>query len=129
MKYAILCPPATGHLNPFMVLARELVQRGHEVIFYQLLEFQERIERQGFKVRTFAHQEFPMGAWNALSEKLAEMDGAKALDFTVSAFRRKARCGLDELPEALAKESIDAIVADQAGLESSSVAEILNLPF
>ena len=34
-QFGVICPPATGHLNPMTALARTLVRRGHRVTFLQ----------------------------------------------------------------------------------------------
>ncbi len=38
---------AYGHTNPTIEVVRELVNRGHEVIYYSFKEFKDRIENTG----------------------------------------------------------------------------------
>ena len=39
--------PAHGHTNPTIEVVKELVSRGHEVIYYSFSEFKEKIELCG----------------------------------------------------------------------------------
>lgn len=127
--YALFCPPALGHLNPFMALARELKVRGHKVIFYQLRDYEALLTRYGFEVRVYGEKEFPVGAWRAISEQFATLSGERAMAHFIEAVERKTRSGLAELPGLIREGCVDAIISDQIGLESSSIAEVLDLPF
>lgn len=44
---AFFCIPAHGHTNPTLGVVRELVSRGHQVIYYSYAPFKERIEAAG----------------------------------------------------------------------------------
>ena len=46
-KIAFFCIPATGHTNPMLPVAAELVKRGNVVRFYSFDEFKEKIEATG----------------------------------------------------------------------------------
>lgn len=49
MPYRILIAtmPIPGHVAPFVPVARELLRRGHEVVWYSSRHFQDGIERSG----------------------------------------------------------------------------------
>ncbi|CAM3772681.1 glycosyltransferase [Smaragdicoccus niigatensis] len=50
MASFLLCAhPITGHVNPGLVLARELVDRGHEVRFYTGQKFESKVDAAGAK--------------------------------------------------------------------------------
>jgi zeaxanthin glucosyltransferase len=127
--YALLCPPALGHVNPFMALARELNKRGHRTIFYQLKDYESLIIKSGFEVRVYGETEFPRGAWLASAERFATLSGNSAMEHFINVIEKKTLAGLVDLPELIRADRVDAIIADQVGMESASVAEYLNLPF
>ena len=41
------CIPAHGHTNPTLNVVRELVSRGHRVVYYSYDDFREKIEDAG----------------------------------------------------------------------------------
>lgn len=46
-KYVFLCLPGQGHVNPTLAVAKELVARGEEVVYYLPERFRETIETTG----------------------------------------------------------------------------------
>lgn len=48
-KIVFFCIPAHGHTNPTLEVVRELVNRGHEVLYYSYEAFREKIETAGAK--------------------------------------------------------------------------------
>ncbi|QBD78901.1 glycosyl transferase [Ktedonosporobacter rubrisoli] len=51
--YIFLPPPGFGHVNPTLAIAHELVQRGHEVIYYLPEPFQEAVQATGALFRPY----------------------------------------------------------------------------
>ena len=45
--FGVLSYQGAGHLNPLVVLSRELASRGHRVTFFLSREFEARIREQG----------------------------------------------------------------------------------
>lgn len=52
-KYAFFCLPASGHLNPTLAVARELVARGEEVIYVLPESFRATVEATGASFRGY----------------------------------------------------------------------------
>ncbi|MBQ8814852.1 MAG: glucosyltransferase [Lachnospiraceae bacterium] len=46
-KIMFFCIPAHGHINPTLAVVTELVKRGHQVRYYAMEEFKEKIEAAG----------------------------------------------------------------------------------
>ena len=46
-KIVFFCIPAHGHTNPTLGVVRELIERGHEVLYYSYMPFKEKIEAAG----------------------------------------------------------------------------------
>jgi hypothetical protein len=45
--------PAYGHVNPTLPIVRELVQRGHQVVYYDSVSFEEAIQATGAEFRPY----------------------------------------------------------------------------
>jgi MGT family glycosyltransferase len=52
-KIIVMNLPAHGHVNPTLPVVKELVERGHEVIYYNTEEFRPQIERTGAIFRVY----------------------------------------------------------------------------
>lgn len=52
-KIVVMNIPAFGHVNPTLPVVQELVQRGHEVIYYNTQEFRPQIKRMGATFRAY----------------------------------------------------------------------------
>lgn len=50
MKIAWFCIPAQGHMNPTLALIREMTASGHEVIYFSLEKYRDKIENVGAKL-------------------------------------------------------------------------------
>lgn len=55
-KVVFLSLPAYGHVNPALALVSEIVDRGHEVIFYSAEEFADPVESHGAAYRAYRSQ-------------------------------------------------------------------------
>lgn len=126
---AILCPPATGHLNPMTGLARALRSRGHEVVFFQSIDGCKMIEAHGLTAVAYGQQDFPEGSGPQVFAQLGAMDGMQALRFTIELFRRRAVVGLRELPDIIRQNHFDVLVGDEVAYETATLAEMTDLPF
>lgn len=52
-KIIVMNIPAHGHVNPTLPVVKELVEHGHEVIYYNTEEFRPQIERTGVIFRAY----------------------------------------------------------------------------
>jgi MGT family glycosyltransferase len=52
-KIIVMNIPAYGHVNPTLPVVKELVERGHQVIYYNTEEFRPQIERTGVVFRAY----------------------------------------------------------------------------
>jgi MGT family glycosyltransferase len=53
MKIILFSIPAHGHVNPSLPVVAELVRRGHHVIFYNAVEFADKIRKTGAEFRPY----------------------------------------------------------------------------
>jgi UDP:flavonoid glycosyltransferase YjiC (YdhE family) len=52
-RVAVTGMPAAGHVNPTLPVVRELVRRGHDVVYYDDEEFRRPIEATGAEFRAY----------------------------------------------------------------------------
>jgi len=125
MKILFFPAPAHGHVNPMLPLARELVSRGDEVLFYVTPEFEAVVRATGASVR-FLDKALsiredlsgPGGSPPGFQQILPELFGLMSL-------------GLREAPrmaEQARAEKADGVVYDPMALWGRAIAHLLGLP-
>jgi zeaxanthin glucosyltransferase len=127
--FAISCPPLPGHVNPFCVLGRELIRRGHKVTLFSVADAEPMMHNQGLRFCALGEEEAPAGTFLPLLDALKEQQGLRGNLFVIRAAARVIRLILDHGPSALQSEGVQAVLADQNEPALASVAEHLRLPF
>src|SRR3954454_10356948 len=125
----VLCPELSGHLHPMMSLARELLQRGHRITFYQRPITIQRVQAAGFTCRAYGAAQFPIQQMQRDLRTLAGLDGRAALAFTALIFARQASALMRDVPPMLRDDGVEFLLLDQTLGAGSTVAEIAKLPF
>lgn len=123
-RIVFFCIPAQGHTNPTLGVVRELVSRGHEVLYYSYRMLQEKIEAAGAtfvacddfdaEQRLTPQEGARIGSDLALSTRVL-VDTTLALDEMVCAEMERLRS--------------DCIVADSMAVWGKAVALKLGIPF
>jgi UDP:flavonoid glycosyltransferase YjiC (YdhE family) len=118
-RYLFAPMPFTGHVNPGLPIARELVARGHDVRFYSTLRFKRAIEQTGARF-------VPVRKALPLDEERFDMwpdrpsSGLAQLRFDIkNTFVEFVRGALADLEQELLREPADVVVGDN----SSAVVE------
>lgn len=127
--FGIICPAATGHLNPMTALGYELKQRGHRVTVIGIEDARSRVETAGLEFQVIGNSDFPPGATIDLFTKLGNLSGFEALQYTLDWIANAANMVLRDAPEIVKTAGIEALLVDQASPEGGTVAEYLNIPF
>lgn len=60
--FGLLCPTASGHLNPMTTLGYELKQRGHRVTLIGLLDAEANVSAAGLEFQAIGVKDFPTGS-------------------------------------------------------------------
>jgi MGT family glycosyltransferase len=68
--------PAHGHTNPTLPVVHELIQRGHEVLYYNAASFQAKVAPTGVDFRAYPE---PMPTERQISEALHELIDASRM--------------------------------------------------
>lgn len=123
-KIVFFCIPAHGHTNPTLGVVRELVNRGHEVLYYSYNIMREKIESAG---ATFVScDDYDM------EQKLDPKDAVrvgKDLAFSTNLLV-ETTLSLDEhVLEDMKQMQPDCIVADSMAVWGKAIALKLGIPF
>jgi zeaxanthin glucosyltransferase len=127
--FGLLCPTASGHLNPMTTLGYELKQRGHRVTLVGTLDAQPKVLAAGLEFQAIGEVEFPAGSTVNVFAKLGQLSGLAAFRYTVALFKQITTTLLQEAPSVLRRVGVEALIIDQTSFGGSTVAQLLDLPF
>jgi len=129
MHLGIVSPPVSGHINPFAALGRELKRRGHRVTWFHMEDLAGRIQREDLDFQAIGQTDHPLGSLPESLSQLGRLQGWPALRFTINAIRKTTEMLCRDLPEAVRRAGVDALLVDQTEPAGGSVAEHLGMPF
>lgn len=129
VHFAIVCPDATGHLNPMSVLGHELQRRGHRITVFARLDSQSRAIAEGFTFHAIGASEFPLGASAQILRRIGELGGLAGLRYNLKMVKLEVETRLRESPAAMQDAQIDALLVDQFSLGGGTIAERLDIPW
>lgn len=127
--FGILCPTATGHINPLVPVAHELKRRGHRVTFFVFADAFERVTAAGCDCTIVAEAEFSKGSIAQFDDRLGELSQLKALKFGMQYLAQTYDVSLRHAPAAIQQAGVDALIVDQVSLEGGTIADILQIPY
>lgn len=123
-KIVFFCIPAHGHTNPTLGVVRELVERGHEVLYYSYNSFREKLEAAG--ARFVSCDDYDV------EQKLGPKDATrvgKDLSFSTQILVDTTLALDDMVCKEMERLQPDCIVADSMAVWGKAVAIKLNIPF
>jgi zeaxanthin glucosyltransferase len=127
--FGVVAPPLYSHFQALQAVAGELLERGHRVTFFQQVDAHRWLDdpRMGFcAVGRATH---PAGSLASLLARAAAPSGLGGLRRLIDDLARGTAMLCAELPEALRREGIDALLCDQMEAAGGLIAEGLGLPF
>ncbi len=127
-QFGLLCPPLHGHINPMVVLARELEGRGHRVTFLGLPDMRVRLPGN-LAFRAFGERDWPEGSLQPYLDRLARLDGPLSLRRLIRDLAAFADPICIALPGLLNELGPDGLIIDQTDAAASLVATALGIPF
>jgi MGT family glycosyltransferase len=127
--FGIICPAESGHLNTFIPLAKELLNRGHNVTVIASLDAQKKVIANGLGFKPIGEDIFPLGSLKERFTELGKLSGLAALKYTIEIFKESATSVLRDAPEVIKENGIEALLVDQSCSEAGTVAEFLGIPF
>lgn len=128
-RYLFAPMPITGHVNPGLPIARELVARGHDVRWYSTPRFRRSIEAIGARwvpVRHAIHiDEEQVDTWVG-----RPADGIAQLQYDLkNLFIEFVRGALRDLEEEMHRDPADVIVGDNASAVVEAVHQRFGMPW
>lgn len=128
-RYLFAPLPVTGHVNPGLAIARELVARGHDVRWYSTPRFKRTIESIGARyvpLRRAIHvDEEQIDTWPGRPS-----EGLNQLRFDIkNLFIEFVRGAFRDLEEELRREPADVIVGDNASAVVEAVHQRFGIPW
>jgi zeaxanthin glucosyltransferase len=127
--FGIICPVATGHLNPMTTLGHELQQRGHRVTLFGIPDARAKTLAAGLEFWAIGEKEFPAGSSAASFVELGKLSGLAALKYTITLFQELTVMLLREAPKAISAAGVELLIVDQTSFGGGTVADVLKLPF
>lgn len=127
--FGLLCPTASGHLNPMTTLGYELKQRGHRVTLVGTLDAKPKVLAAGLEFCAIGEIDFPPGSSTDALAKLGQLSGLAAFRYTVDLSKQVTSTLLREAPIAFKGIGAEALLIDQTSFGGSTIAESLDLPF
>lgn len=125
----VICPNASGHLNPMAALADAIRSRGHRVTFFLLGDPPASVTAAGFEVVQVGGSVFPPDEYRAGIQRLGTLAGRAALKHTFALGARSAEAILEAGPSVVRDAGVTALLVDQASSPGGTVADQLGLPF
>jgi UDP:flavonoid glycosyltransferase YjiC (YdhE family) len=117
MSRILICThPITGHVNPALVIARKLVQRGHEVRFYTGSKFKSKVEASGaqYVAMTRAY-DYDDANLDVAFPARAKVEGLSQIKFDFKhVFIEQIQGEAEDLRELFKTWTPDAVVSDPA---------------
>ncbi|KAL0937449.1 MGT family Glycosyltransferase [Colletotrichum truncatum] len=121
LKFLLHCFSATGHVLPMQAVARELVERGHEVVWTTIAAQEARVTASGAK----------FVAAEAVAKVDANLDGADPKDMTETAevmFAGRVTAQVSDLRKVLATFKPDFVVTDALPQGVAALYELGEIP-
>lgn len=127
--FGIICPPISGHVDPFAALGRTLIRRGHQVTVFHVSDLEPKVRSEGLDFCAIGGAHFPPRTLNESVAKVAKLKGIASLKYVIECECRISNLILEHGPQAIRQAGVDALLVDQNEPAGASVAEYLEVPF
>jgi zeaxanthin glucosyltransferase len=130
MKFGFIAAPVAGHMNPMIALGRRLQSRGHEVVFFNILDVEALVRKAGLGFVAYGEQTHPLGSAPKDWAQISSLHGLDVLRFTMARLVPPlCTAAFAELPSLLCRDGIEAVVVDIAFAFVEVVPMALDIPF
>ena len=128
VHFAVLCPEASGHVNPMSTLLTELLQRGHQVTWIGTLDGADMLRPRGIETKVVGEDRYPRGRIAELMREGGKLSGLAAARYTVDRLQEALELVFTYSPTAIRECGATALIADEAIFPARTVAELVDLP-
>jgi zeaxanthin glucosyltransferase len=120
--FGVLFYGGAGHMNPLLVLSRQLVARGHRVTFFQRPELEARVGEYGIEFAA-------IGTVRSLAERNNARSGVADLRYRIERITDEMSLFLRDAPDVISRSGVDALIIDEIFLPGPTLAQLLKLPY
>lgn len=124
----IISPPTLGHVNPFLILGKQLIKNGHRVVFFQLEEIKQRILDAGLEYHQIGKL-IPKNTMQNIQKELGKLSGLDAMHYWRKRQLALFKVWFAELPRAIEKEAVQMLLIDQSDGVGVTIADAKNIPY
>jgi zeaxanthin glucosyltransferase len=121
--FAVVAPALYSHFNTLMVLARELVTRGHRVTFIHRPDAAAYVKDARVGFHAIGAATHPAGSLPAMLARVANPGSPLGLRRVILDMAASTEMLCRELPAALEQLQVDCVLADQMEAAGGMVAE------
>ena len=130
MKIGFISLPLSGHLNPFLALARTLKSRDYQPVYFGVPDCASAAQAAGIDFIPYGQEEFPVGAVAETWGPVAILQGTKVLEYALTEIHvRFLDAALKHLPGAVGQSGVEALIIDPIFLFGELVPMSLHLPY
>jgi len=127
--FGVVAPAFYSHFQAFYALAAELINRGHQVTFFQQADTRRWLTDPRVGFHALGASTHPPGSLDASLRRAACSNNPLRIRAVIRDLCATTMMLCAELPSALAKKGIDALLCDQMEAAGGLVAEGLGIPF
>jgi len=128
-RIGLVCPVASGHLNPMTTLGRALKRRGHRVSLFAFPDGAYKARSAGLGFHPIGENDLPEGTVPRQMEVQGGLAGREALAFAVERYRFYSQVLLRDAPDVIKKSGVEGLLVDEGFPAAFAVAETLQLPW
>ncbi|WP_414552887.1 glycosyltransferase [Anabaena sp. CCY 0017] len=130
-KFLLSTLPFVGHVAPMQPVAQQLIERGHEVVWYASKYFQSQVENTGARFLPITNSfDYGDGDYNKYFPKRAALTGLAQLKFDFKhLFIDPIPGHLQDLETILSNFQADVLLADPAVVAVKILGEKLDIPW
>jgi zeaxanthin glucosyltransferase len=130
LKIGLISLPLSGHLNPFLAVARALKARGHHPVYFGVLDCAPVAQAADIDFLPYGQDEFPLGAVSKTWGPVAKMHGMEIAEYHLDKINVKLlSAALKSLPQAIERSGVEALVVDPIYFLIELIPLSLHLPF
>lgn len=127
--FAVIAPGFYSHFQALQALSGVLLDRGHRVTFFQQADARQWLTDPRIDFCPLGADSHPPGSLDRILRRAANPGGPLGLRRVIRDVCDGTAMLCAELPAALAREGVDALLCDQMEAAGGLVAEALGLPF
>lgn len=129
MRIGFNCPANPGHLYPMISLARELQNRGHDVVFFTTFQSEPFARAAGLEFFPIREKYFRLDNTAERFAKLSTLQGEESLYYVFQMMADACRELIEDGPRVIRESKVEALVLDSLWRNLDLVAMHLEVPY